>query len=243
MFRRIAPILLVLPAMAACRGNRPPPNSGGDDGTAVGDVPKVDRALQIALVSPNTLAPNAAAQLTIQGTGFEQGATAQIEGQGVLQTKFVDANTLTAQTAGLFAGSYDLTVTNPSGDKVTLQGALSVREGGGDVTAECRNVTVYFGVDKSNLEAQAKTELQGKLACWTSSQRPFTVDGHADERGTTDYNLALGQRRADAVSAWLTAAGVAPGRVRSVSYGEEKPADAGHTEAAWAKNRRAEVHY
>ncbi len=239
MFRWIAPIL-ALTVLVGCPKKVSTPDG---DGSATGDLPQVDQTLQIALVTPNTLAPNTPASLTINGTGFQQGATAQIEGQGVLQTRFGDSNTLTAETAGLYAGTYDLTVTNPSGEKTTLRGGLSVREGGGDVSAECRNVTVYFGVDKSLLEAQAKTELQGKLACWTGSQRPFTVDGHADERGTTDYNLALGQRRADAVSGWLTAAGVAPGRVRSVSYGEEKPADAGHSEAAWAKNRKADVHY
>jgi peptidoglycan-associated lipoprotein len=67
----------------------------------------------------------------------------------------------------------------------------------------------------------------------------ITVEGHADERGTAEYNLALGERRAVAVKTYLVSLGVAPDRVRTVSYGKEFPFDPGHDEAAWAKNRRA----
>jgi peptidoglycan-associated lipoprotein len=67
------------------------------------------------------------------------------------------------------------------------------------------------------------------------------VEGHCDERGTTEYNLALGQKRADAVRDQLVKLGVAGSRIRSLSYGSEMPADPGHTEESWAKNRRAHV--
>ena len=66
------------------------------------------------------------------------------------------------------------------------------------------------------------------------------IQGHADERGTTDYNLALGQRRADAIKNHMINQGVAPSRLAVVSYGEEKPLDPGSNERAWAQNRRAE---
>ena len=66
-----------------------------------------------------------------------------------------------------------------------------------------------------------------------------TVEGHCDERGTAEYNLALGEKRAVAVKTYLVALGVSPDRLRTVSYGKEFPFDAGHDEAAWAKNRRA----
>ena len=66
------------------------------------------------------------------------------------------------------------------------------------------------------------------------------IQGHADERGTTDYNLALGQKRSDSVKSYLVSAGVAPSRLSSISYGEEQPLDMAHTEIAWSKNRRAE---
>ncbi len=69
------------------------------------------------------------------------------------------------------------------------------------------------------------------------------VEGHCDERGTREYNLALGERRADAIRGYLVAAGVPESRVETISYGEERPADPGHTEAAWSRNRRAELAY
>ena len=66
------------------------------------------------------------------------------------------------------------------------------------------------------------------------------VEGHCDERGTTEYNLALGERRATETKKYLVELGVPEGRIKTISYGEERPLDPGHTEAAWAKNRRAQ---
>jgi peptidoglycan-associated lipoprotein len=69
------------------------------------------------------------------------------------------------------------------------------------------------------------------------------IEGHADERGTREYNLALGERRANAIRSFLTAAGVSSTQIETVSYGEERPDDPGHSEAAWARNRRAVLVY
>ena len=69
------------------------------------------------------------------------------------------------------------------------------------------------------------------------------VEGHADERGTTDYNLALGQRRADTVKRHLVAKGVSPSRLATRSMGEERPVSRGHDEGAWSKNRRVELRF
>jgi peptidoglycan-associated lipoprotein len=66
-----------------------------------------------------------------------------------------------------------------------------------------------------------------------------TIEGHCDERGTSEYNLALGERRAVAVKTYLASLGISPDRVRTVSYGKEFPFDPGHNEEAWASNRRA----
>ena len=73
--------------------------------------------------------------------------------------------------------------------------------------------------------------------------RSVVIEGHCDERGTREYNLALGERRADAVRSFLTSSGVRASQIDTVSYGEERPANPGHDEAAWAENRRAEMHY
>jgi peptidoglycan-associated lipoprotein len=66
------------------------------------------------------------------------------------------------------------------------------------------------------------------------------IEGHCDERGTSEYNLALGQKRADSAKAYLVQLGIDPSRIETVSFGEEIPLDPGHDESAWAKNRRAE---
>jgi len=100
---------------------------------------------------------------------------------------------------------------------------------------------VYFDYDKSNILPQYQPVLEG-IAKWLSArpERNLLVEGHCDERGTDEYNLALGERRALAVRRYLVALGIAADRVHTISYGEEMPAVPGSTEAAWAKNRRAE---
>lgn len=110
-------------------------------------------------------------------------------------------------------------------------------------SAEDRAVlkTVYFDYDKSNIRPEYQPALED-ISRWMAKKtdRQLLVEGHCDERGTDEYNLALGERRALAVRRYLIALGVASDRVHTISYGEEKPADPGSSEAAWAKNRRAE---
>jgi peptidoglycan-associated lipoprotein len=108
--------------------------------------------------------------------------------------------------------------------------------------ASCRLDSVYFGFDDSNLTPAARSTLDSDYQCLRQrGNPPTTIAGHADERGTTEYNLALGQRRAESVRRYLAGLGADPGKMKVVSYGEERPADPGHNEAAWAKNRRAEI--
>jgi peptidoglycan-associated lipoprotein len=103
--------------------------------------------------------------------------------------------------------------------------------------------TVYFDFDKSNIKPgevgkleevarRMKSEFQGKA---------LRIEGHCDERGTEEYNRALGDRRALSVREKLAAIGLDPEMLPTITFGEEKPADAGHTDAAWSKNRRAEL--
>jgi peptidoglycan-associated lipoprotein len=98
----------------------------------------------------------------------------------------------------------------------------------------------FFGLDSSELDDAGRAIVSGnadimkKYPTWV-----VTVEGHCDERGTAEYNLALGELRAVAVKTYLVALGISPDRLRTVSYGKEFPFDMGHTEAAWAKNRRA----
>lgn len=98
---------------------------------------------------------------------------------------------------------------------------------------------IHFDFDDFSLKPAARETLRG-IAEWML-QNPSTqvlVEGHCDERGTTEYNLALGERRANSAEKYLVQLGVARSRITTISYGEEKPLDPGHTEEAWAKNRR-----
>ncbi len=101
------------------------------------------------------------------------------------------------------------------------------------------NEDIYFDFDSSNLTAEAQNILK-KKAQWllNNPDQSATIGGHCDERGTTEYNLALGERRAASAKAFLVDLGVPASRLTTISYGEERPVDPGHNEAAWAKNRR-----
>ena len=98
---------------------------------------------------------------------------------------------------------------------------------------------VFFGLDKYDISAEAQQQLQ-KQAAWLNQYKAVTVtiEGHADERGTREYNLALGERRANSVANYLTALGVDKGRVSVISYGKERPECTESNEACYGQNRR-----
>ncbi len=98
---------------------------------------------------------------------------------------------------------------------------------------------VFFDFDKYSLKADARKTLQ-RQAVWLKKYQAntITVQGHCDERGTREYNLALGERRANSVKNYLIALGINPNRIKTLSYGKERPAVAGSNDAAWAQNRR-----
>ena len=99
---------------------------------------------------------------------------------------------------------------------------------------------VFFETDQTDLTPQARATLD-KQAQWLQqyANYTFTIEGHADERGTREYNIALGARRAQTVRDYLAAQGIQPGRMRTVSYGKERPVEVCAAEACFAKNRRA----
>ena len=97
----------------------------------------------------------------------------------------------------------------------------------------------YFGLDSSELDDAARAVVASNAAVLKKYPTwMVTIEGHCDERGTAEYNLALGELRAVAVKTYLVSLGVSPDRLRTVSYGKEFPFDAAHTETAWSKNRR-----
>ncbi|KNC89603.1 peptidoglycan-associated lipoprotein Pal [Trabulsiella odontotermitis] len=107
-----------------------------------------------------------------------------------------------------------------------------------------QNNIVYFGLDKYDVSSEFAAMLDAHANFLRSNPSyKVTVEGHADERGTPEYNIALGERRANAVKMYLQGKGVSADQISIVSYGKEKPAVLGHDEAAYAKNRRAVLVY
>ncbi len=106
--------------------------------------------------------------------------------------------------------------------------------------SEFENQDIHFKYDSSKLNSMAQMLLKEKAA-WLKANysASATIEGHCDNRGTTEYNLALGERRASAVKAYLINLGVSAARLDTISYGEEKPLDSSQTEQAFSKNRRA----
>lgn len=109
-----------------------------------------------------------------------------------------------------------------------------------DFLASVASDRVFFDLDKSDIDDKARTTLRSQ-AEWLQRypQKRITIEGHCDERGTREYNLALGDRRANAAKNYLAALGIDPSRITTISYGKERPEALGSDEAAWAQNRRA----
>jgi len=109
----------------------------------------------------------------------------------------------------------------------------------GEEKVEATLGNVNFDFDKYNLRPEAREILKGHAA-WLAKNKDYkmVIEGHCDERGTTEYNLALGERRAAEAMKYLVGLGVDAKRMKTISYGKEMPLDPGHTEEAWAKNRR-----
>ncbi len=109
-----------------------------------------------------------------------------------------------------------------------------------DFIARVASDRVYFDTDRSNIDADDQRILASQaewLKRYTGTR--VTIEGHCDERGTRDYNIALGARRANSAKNFLVAAGIDPARINTVSYGKERPDAVGSDQGAWARNRRA----
>ena len=133
-----------------------------------------------------------------------------------------------------------------SSDSSVTDGSITETAGSGIVSGSQEDLIVnvgdrvYFGYDSSDLDSDALELLQDQVA-WLkqNSGVSVTIEGHCDERGTREYNLALGEKRAQAVKNYLIGLGVSPDRVSTISYGKERPAVVGSNDGAWAQNRRS----
>ncbi len=101
----------------------------------------------------------------------------------------------------------------------------------------------YFDFDQSVVKPDARAALEAHARNLAENGGQVVLEGHADERGTREYNLALGERRSDAISRYLSVLGVSSQQIESVSYGEERPASLSHDDSSWSLNRRVELRY
>ena len=131
------------------------------------------------------------------------------------------------------------TAPKDAGNASAAGGQTTVRPGSQEDLVVNVGDRVFYGFNRYDLTPEARATLD-RQAAWLK-QYPnvtVTVEGHADERGTREFNLALGERRANSAKNYLVAQGTNPSRVKTISYGKERPAVLGSTEAAWAQNRR-----
>lgn len=219
--------LAVLAVLAGCPKKAPPPPSR--------PPPAVDVALQVVAVDPDELPAGVPTTARLYGAGLEPDVNVSV-GPVSATVRYASSNAVDLSIPPLSPGTYDV-IAAQGAVRATLPGGVVV----GASSASCPTQTVLFETDASGLSSTARDLLGAAMACLLASGARVSVEGHADERGTTEYNVALGQRRADAVADFLADGGVATGRLEVVSYGEERPADAGHGSEAWARNRRVTV--
>ena len=149
---------------------------------------------------------------------------------------FVAACESTSTETGKAAGGGDVA---KKGKKKAPPKGFSITPGSSQDLVVNVGDRVFYALNKSNLNAGARSTLE-KQAVWLKKYGSVkvTIEGHADERGTREYNLALGERRANSAKDFLIALGVSPNRIKTISYGKERPVALGHDESSWSQNRR-----
>jgi len=161
------------------------------------------------------------------------GTTSEVadEGAGSAATSGSTTTTTGADTGGA-AGGQATTGDAAKGDQLDDPNSLLAKR------------VVYFDFDRSDVKSEFRSILAAHAEYLAGNPNAkVTVEGHTDERGTREYNIALGEKRAAAVKQALTLQGASAGQVNTISYGEERPAAMGHDEDAWGLNRRAELVY
>lgn len=137
-------------------------------------------------------------------------------------------------------GPGQTTGTDGSGGTTTPGGTAVVPGSRADFQQSVASDTINFGLDQFDIDSAARAVLDSQ-AQWLARYPNVrvTIEGHCDERGTREYNLALGDRRANAAASYLAARGISSSRITTISYGKERPLSLGSDEGAWAQNRRA----
>ncbi len=194
-------------------------------------------AARVSTATPVTEASRAPAVTTATPAARPEtaGTTTPIE-QPVVETRALPATA--AQTPAATAAMTPVSGSTAATAAVTTPGAHR------DPASPLAQRVIYFEFDSAVIDSRYQPILEAHSA-YLKANPGFKVilQGHADERGSREYNLALGQRRAESVRQAMSLLGVADGQMEAVSFGEEKPAVQGHDESAWKMNRRTEIHY
>lgn len=226
----LAALAVVL--LVGCPKPKPPPQEVPDEEP----VPK--EVIGIDTVSPRTTPQGRPVTVTVSGFGFVDGTDVFLDSRRARGVDIVDEGELTFRaTDDLEAGSYDVRLETPKGDVAVARDGFTV-EAPPEPTS-CELETVYFDFDDAGLKNEARDVLAANARCIEQRKLgAIRLEGHCDERGSTLYNLSLGQRRADSVRQYLVNLGLDQVDVQTVSYGEEQPEMNGFSEEAWARNRR-----
>ena len=170
-----------------------------------------------------------------------EGTVGTVEDSGTAST----STTGTASTSGAdgdaVSGTQTAAGTEGSG---TITSATAPRHPLDDPATPLGTHTIYFEFDSSDVPTSAQPVIEAHAAYLSEhAGASVTLEGHADERGSREYNIGLGEKRALAVRRLMSLLGATGPQIRTISYGEERPADAGHEESAWQLNRRVEIVY
>ena len=221
--------------LAGCPKTIPPP-------VTTDDRPKVEEPkVGIDRVEPAQTMEGIGVTVAVRGYGFQEGSEVYLGSRRARGVDVFDDGELTFRASeDLRPDLYDVRVVTPDGDQAVSASGFEVQArqtGEGD----CTLTTVYFEFNEATLSSQTRQGLSDAARCIESrGLRRVRLEGHADERGSTDYNLSLGQRRAEAVKAYMVNLGISVDDLIAVSYGEERPVERGFGENAWSKNRRVE---
>ena len=156
----------------------------------------------------------------------------------LIMLMFIAACSTTPQDSADSSGSGSTGVFNEPEGTLTESSASIIPGSQEDLIVNVGD-RVFFGYDSAELDEDAQELLQDQVAWIKEHDASVTIEGHCDERGTREYNLALGEKRAQSVKNYLISLGVSSNRVSTISYGKERPAVVGSNEGAWSQNRRS----
>lgn len=183
------------------------------------------------------------AACTNQDTTTDTSASTQAGAEGAETATLVAENVEAQQAAEEAAKAAAEAAEQAAAEEAAKAAAEQARQQSEEATKALAHI-IYFDFDQSTIRAEYREVLNGHAAYLAANPGArIVLEGHADERGTREYNMALGERRGNSVSRYLVVQGVSVDAIEVVSFGEERPVNEGHDEASWSENRRVEIRY